>query len=74
MWELVVPRFVYHAFDIPDGTAPDPITMDVILSWIDCGVGNRVYVHCGSGRGRTGTAVGCWLARHGVAHGAGRSR
>jgi protein tyrosine/serine phosphatase len=27
------------------------------------------YVHCWGGRGRTGTVVGCWLARHGKATG-----
>lgn len=70
MWDLVMWRFGYHAFAIPDGTAPDPITMDVILTWMGCGGGKKVFVHCGSGRGRTGTAVGCWLARHGHARGA----
>ena len=29
------------------------------------------YVHCWGGRGRTGTVIGCWLARHGIAHGDG---
>jgi hypothetical protein len=29
--------------------------------------GRRVYVHCWGGIGRTGTVVGCYLARHGVA-------
>jgi hypothetical protein len=28
-----------------------------------------VYVHCWGGRGRTGTVVGCWLVRHGIAEG-----
>ena len=27
--------------------------------------GKKVYVHCWGGIGRTGTVVGCWLARHG---------
>lgn len=27
--------------------------------------GGCVYVHCWGGRGRTGTVIGCWLARHG---------
>jgi len=26
-----------------------------------------VYVHCWAGRGRTGTVVGCYLKRHGIA-------
>ena len=29
--------------------------------------GRPVYTHCWSGRGRTGTVVGCYLARHGYA-------
>jgi protein-tyrosine phosphatase len=28
-----------------------------------------VYVHCWGGKGRTGTVVGCYLARHGIATG-----
>ena len=28
--------------------------------------GGRAYVHCWGGRGRTGTAVCCWMIRHGI--------
>ena len=28
--------------------------------------GRTVYVHCMGGIGRTGTIVGCWMARHGL--------
>ena len=31
--------------------------------------GGIAYVHCWGGLGRTGTVVGCWLARHGYASG-----
>ncbi len=38
-----------------------------ILDTIDNNVnaGKIVYVHCLAGIGRTGTIIGCWLARHG---------
>ena len=37
-----------------------------ILDAIDFHIseGGTVYVHCLGGVGRTGTIVGCWLARH----------
>ena len=40
-----------------------------ILDDIDAGIerGKVVYVHCLGGRGRTGTVIGCWLVRHGLA-------
>jgi len=43
-----------------------------ILDHIDRAIqdGKPVYVHCWGGRGRTGTVVGCYLARHGYASGA----
>jgi protein-tyrosine phosphatase len=31
--------------------------------------GQTAYVHCWGGIGRTGTVVGCWLMRHGLAGG-----
>jgi hypothetical protein len=67
----IVPRFTWLGFTIPDGTAPDKETMQKLLQWVDVGLmkGGKVYLHCHSGRGRTGTVVGCWLARHGIALG-----
>ena len=36
-------------------------TVDAALN-----AGHLVYVHCWRGHGRTGTAVGCYLVRHGL--------
>ncbi|UCD87142.1 MAG: dual specificity protein phosphatase family protein [Desulfobacterales bacterium] len=46
-------------------------TMCRILDRIDQCIRNQkhVYIHCLGGRGRTGTVVGCFLARHGMASG-----
>lgn len=54
-------------FPIPDMGLPDDV--DPILDAIDdaLGAGHTIYVHCFAGRGRTGTVIGCWLARHGSA-------
>jgi protein-tyrosine phosphatase len=54
-------------FPIPDMGLPDDV--DPILDAIDelLAAGRSVYVHCFAGRGRTGTVIGCWLARHGSA-------
>ena len=40
-----------------------------ILDRIDAalGEGQKVYVHCWGGSGRTGTIVGCWIRRHALA-------
>jgi hypothetical protein len=56
---------------IADLSAPTRETMRQILDLIDeaLGGGMPTYVHCRGGRGRTGTVVGCYLARHGLASG-----
>lgn len=56
---------------IVDLDIPTEAFMAEILDEIDhhLEAGRRVYVHCWGGRGRTGTVVGCWLARHGMATG-----
>ncbi len=45
--------------------------MSEILDHIDRSIAAHlpVYVHCWGGLGRTGTVVGCWLSRHGIAQG-----
>ena len=58
-------------FPIRDMTAPTAAVMAEVLDAIDLALeaGQTVYLHCWGGRGRTGTVVGCWLARHGRATG-----
>ncbi len=50
------------------GVPPTRRAMAEILDAIDgtLASGQIVYVHCWGGVGRTGTVVGCYLARHGV--------
>jgi len=56
---------------IRDLDVPSVETMKAILDDIDDAThsGRTVYAHCWGGRGRTGTVVGCYLARHGLAVG-----
>ncbi len=61
------------ACPIPDMGVPDggPVELVGILDVLDeaLAAGGTAYVHCWGGLGRTGTVVGCWLARHGYASG-----
>jgi len=63
---IVCRRFPIHDLDVPTVA-----TMRAILDDINEAVaaGRKVYLHCWGGRGRTGTVVGCYLARHGLAVG-----
>jgi hypothetical protein len=67
------PPVACHRMPVRDLDVPTVPFMIRILDRIDASLGeNRpVYVHCWGGRGRTGTVVGCWLARHGIAEGQG---
>ena len=49
------------------GVPSQPRQMQRILDFIDAEVGRSglVYLHCWGGHGRTNTAAGCWLRRHG---------
>lgn len=61
----------FERMPVRDLDVPTPAEMVRILDAVDRAVsaGCPVYVHCLGGIGRTGTVVGCWLARHGVAAG-----
>lgn len=57
----------FERMPIKDTSIPSRIAMTQILDCIDQSneEAKPVYVHCWGGRGRTGTVVGCYLARHG---------
>jgi hypothetical protein len=59
---------VHHRFPIGDFGLPTPERMNSILDAIDASLqaGQKIYLHCWGGVGRTGTTVGCYLVRHGM--------
>jgi protein tyrosine/serine phosphatase len=61
----------FDRMPIKDTRIPSRLDMCQILDRIDQCIENHkpVYIHCWGGRGRTGTVVGCFLARHGIASG-----
>ena len=56
---------------IPDRSIPSVWTMRRILDVMDRSIAddNAVFIHCWAGRGRTGTAIGCYLRRHNLVSG-----
>ena len=64
--ELEITRVI---FPILDHHVPSRKTMRSILDVLDASIahGDPAYVHCFMGVGRTGTVVGCYLRRHGLA-------
>ena len=60
----------FDQISIKDFSVPTERQMIRILNQIDMCINEKtVYVHCWGGKGRTGTVVGCYLARHGFAAG-----
>jgi len=57
----------YLRFPISDFGLPSHWLMKKILDAIDFALAGdrKIYLHCHGGIGRTGTAVGCFLVRHG---------
>lgn len=58
----------YRRLPVKDNGVPTPERMREILDAIDAATaaGQKVYVHCRGGVGRTGTAVGAYLVRRGA--------
>lgn len=56
-------------YPMRDNSVPERDAMVALLDHIDRVMdGDKVlYLHCWGGRGRTGTVVGCYLMRHGMA-------
>ncbi len=71
--QLVAQQMGIHTttvqFPIPDMDVPSLKTMSAILGHIEWARASErpVYLHCLAGLGRTGTVVGCWMIRQGLA-------
>ena len=59
----------WQRFEIHDMSVPDVARMDQIQAAIDASLAadRPVYAHCWGGRGRTGTVVGAFMIRRGLA-------
>jgi ADP-ribosylglycohydrolase/protein-tyrosine phosphatase len=65
----MAPDATCERFAIKDLSIPTVDEMEKILDFIDSHLNEErtVYVHCWGGVGRTGTVVGCWMLRNGLA-------
>ncbi len=61
-------RATHRRVPIRDATCPTRREMVQVLDMIEAALhaGERVYVHCWGGVGRTGTVIGCYLVRQGL--------
>ena len=55
-------RFAIRDVSVPASPEVTRDALDAIDGHLEAG--RMVYVHCWGGVGRTGTIIGCWLARH----------
>ncbi len=74
MRQLAAPsgrEVIMQRYSIRDVSIPTREQMRTILNDIDASLANGdvIYVHCWGGKGRTGTVIGCYLARHNIATG-----
>jgi hypothetical protein len=66
--ELIDGWATHRRFPIRDFCCPTVDEMTATLDALDAALERDVvYVHCWGGSGRTGTVIGCWLVRHGMA-------
>ena len=65
--------FRHHHFPIADGSVPSHGMAVLILDTIDAAIerGQKIFLRCVGGRGRTGVICGIFAVRHGVATGEG---
>ena len=66
--EANLPEVAVFSQPIFDLDIPSGEQMKDILDRLDASISARIpiYIHCWAGIGRTGTAVGCYLVRHGM--------
>jgi hypothetical protein len=66
--DLLAGWATHRRFPIRDFSCPSEEEMSATLDAIDAMLEREtVYLHCWGGTGRTGTVVGCWLVRQGLA-------